>query len=78
VNFQHGIARPRVPNKLKKLWKYLTGTPYSLDNFFRSIHSALSGERFSFHEKVTKCVDEWIDAKKPDLFYCGIHLLLEK
>ena len=87
--FQHDNARPHVAKPVKETlellnWEVLPHPPYSPDiapsdyHLFRSMQSALSGERFSSYEEIKKWVDEWIASKEPDFFYRGIHLLPEK
>ena len=47
-------------------------------HLFRSMQSALSGERFNSYEGIKKWLDEWIASKESYFFIRGIHLLPER
>ncbi|EGI65390.1 Mariner Mos1 transposase [Acromyrmex echinatior] len=69
-------------------WEILPHPPYSSDIapsdfrsmqiLFRSMQSALSGERFNSYEGIKKWLDECIASKEPDFFIRGIRLLPER
>ncbi|EGI70779.1 Mariner Mos1 transposase, partial [Acromyrmex echinatior] len=76
----HDNARPHVAKPVKKYlervkWEILPHPLYSPDiapsdfHLFRSMQSALSGERFNSYEGIKKWLDEWIASKEPDFFH---------
>ncbi|EGI63035.1 Mariner Mos1 transposase, partial [Acromyrmex echinatior] len=76
----HDDARPHVVKPVKKYlegvkWEILLHPPYSPDiapsdfHLFRSMQSALSGERFNSYESIKKWLDEWIASKESDFFH---------
>ena len=84
----HDNARPHVAKPIKKYlegvkWEILPHPLYSPDiapsdfHLFRSMQSALSGERFNSYEGIKKLLDEWIASKESDFFIRGIRLLPE-
>ena len=85
----HDNARPHVAKPVKKYlegvdWEVLLHPPYSPDiapsdyHLFRSMQSALTGERFTSHESVENWLNEWIKSKEPDFFRRGIRMLPER
>ncbi|EFN83668.1 Histone-lysine N-methyltransferase SETMAR, partial [Harpegnathos saltator] len=58
--------------------------PYSLDiapsdyHLFRSMQSALTGERFTSYDSIQKWVNDWIVSKEIEFFTRGIRLLPER
>ncbi|EGI70381.1 Mariner Mos1 transposase, partial [Acromyrmex echinatior] len=75
----HDNARPHVAKPVKKYlegikWEilphlYSPDTAPSDFHLFRSMQSALSGERFNSYEGIKKWLDEWIASKEPDFFH---------
>ena len=76
---QYDNARPLFAKSVKETlevlnWEVLLQLPYSPGivpsdyDLFRSMHSAISGELFSSHDKVTKLVDEWVDSNELEFF----------
>lgn len=85
----HDNARPHVHssviNYLKGTkWEVLLHPPYSPDiaptdfHLFRSMESALSGERFTSRGDIEKWLDNWFASKDPEFFAHGIRLLPER
>ena len=85
----HDNARPHVAKPVKKYlegvkWEILPHPLYSPDiapsdfHLFRSMQSALSGERFNSYEGIKKWLDEWIASKESNFFIRGIRLLSER
>ena len=82
-------ARPHVHssmiNYLKGTkWEVLSHPPYSPDiaptdfHLFRSMQSALSGERFSSRGDIEKWLNNWFASKNPEFFTHGVRLLPER
>jgi len=84
----HDNARPHVA---KPVQKYLEGLnweilhpPYSPDiapsdyHLFRSMQSALIGERFTSYESIANWLNEWIKSKELEFFVRGIRMLPER
>jgi len=89
VIIQHDNARPHIHWAVKKYiegtnWEVLPHPPYSPDiapsdyHLFRSMQSALSGERFNSREDIQIWIDNWIASKTKDFFSRGIRLLPER
>lgn len=85
----HDNVRPHVAKLVQKYlervnWEILPHPPYSPDiapsdfHLFRSMQSALSGERFTSYEDIEKWLNEWIESKEPNFFLRGIRLLPER
>ncbi|EFN75821.1 Histone-lysine N-methyltransferase SETMAR, partial [Harpegnathos saltator] len=47
-------------------------------HLFRSMQSALTGERFTSYDSIQKWVDDWIASKEIEFFTRGIRLLPER
>lgn len=89
IILQHDNARPHVNSVVNNYlestkWEVLPHPPYSPDiapsdyHLFRSMQSALSGERFSSREDLQNWIDTWISSKEPEFFFHGIHSLPER
>lgn len=83
-NARPHIAQP-VKNYLKRLkWEVLHHPPYSPDiapsdyYLFRSMQSALSGERFHSFESIQIWLNNWIASKDEQFFRDGIRKLPER
>lgn len=85
----HDNARPHVHSSVKNYlnsinWEVLPHPPYSPDiaptdfHLFRSMQSALSGERFMSRGDIEKWLDNWFASKDPEFFAHGIRLLPER
>ena len=86
---QHDNARPHVGQPVRTYlegvkWEVLPHPPYSPDiapsdyHLFRSMQSALTGERFTSYDSIKKWVDDWIASKEIEFFTRGIRLLPER
>ena len=89
VIFQHDKARPHVTKLVKDTletlgWEALPHPPYSTDiassdyHLFRSMQSALTGEKFSSFADIKNWLDNWIASETTEFFYSGIHSLPER
>jgi len=89
VIFQHDNARPHVAKPVKETletlgWDVLPHPPYSPDiapsdyHLFRSMQSALTGEKFTSCADIKNWLDNWIASKTTEFFYSGIHSLPER
>jgi len=85
----HDNARPHVAKPVQKYleglnWEILPPPPYSPDiapsdyHLFRSIQSALIGERFTSYESIANWLNEWIKSKELEFFVRGIRMLPER
>lgn len=87
--FHHDNARPHIAKPVKNYlegqnWEVLHHPPYSPDiapsdyYLFRSMQSALSGERFDSFESIKIWLDRWIASKDEHFFRDGIRKLPER
>lgn len=89
IIFQHDNARPHVAKLVKNTlgsfgWEVLPHPPYSPDvapsdyYLFRSMSSALAGQRFYSYDSVKNWLETWISSKTSSFFWQGIHKLPER